>query len=197
MKKAALCFLMGTVFLPLCFSQNMPIISGDYNIYKPDFWTVGAGFNIKLFKEIIQNDLSVNFGSMTARRIEIIETKIDDENGEEQIISTEVIDYPQKFLFSIKDNIYFTLEGKFIGIRAGASASIGIYGIKLPGQYDLFFNIGGLAGLSLFSKALISVTLDVLPGYAVAFRILDGVSKNEDGFALAVSVGIRLNFDKL
>ena len=201
MKKIFFLLIMGVVFLFPCFSQNMLILGGEYNFYKPDFWSAGLGFNHRLFNEYIQNDFVFNFGRLTAKRTQIIETEVENggtENGEPEIIRTEVIDYPQKFFFYVKDNFYFALEGRGLGLRAGIFASFGIYGIPdFPTAYDLFFNGGGFAGISILPKSLISLTLDISPGYTVAFSFNEGFSRNDEGFSLTLSMGIRLNFDRL
>ena len=184
MKKVCFLFILGTVLLPSCFSQNMIILGGEYNIFKPEFWGAGAGFNTKLFNEYIQNDLTVNFGGIRVK---------DAQND-----NTEPGGNPFKSVFYIKDNFYFSLDGKWLGLRAGIFASLGVYGIpKFPTVYDLFFNPGGFAGICILPKSQVSVTLDICPGYSAAFRLGEGMALNDSGFSLSLSLGIRFNIDKL
>ena len=206
MKKVLFLFIMGVVFLFPCFSQNMLILGGEYNIYKPDFWSAGIGFNHRLLNEYIQNDFTLNFGRITAKHTQIIETVVEnggtengeEENGEPEIIRTEIIDYPEKFIFYVRDNLYLALEGRGLGLRAGVFASFGIYGMpNFPTAYDMFFNGGGFLGISILPKSLFYVTMDVSPGYTLAFSINDGLVMNERGFSLSLGIGIRLNLDKL
>ena len=184
MKKARLVlflFILGMAFAPSCFSQNMLLFGGDYNLMsKPEVWNVGFGFNLKLYEEFVQNDLLINFGGIRARDAEKKEAAI-----------------PLKFLFSVKDNIYYYKEWKWIGLRAGVSASFGVYGIRDSlSVYDLFFSIGGLTGICIMPRALISITLDISPGYALTFGNAEKLSVYEAGFSLPLSLCIRFNFDK-
>jgi hypothetical protein len=179
MKKVFFLFCFAMVVSANCFSQNMLIVGGDYNPFKPVFWNGNIGFNLELFNENIQDDLLLNFGSLTA----------ENEQGKE----------PQKFIFSIKDNFFYSLDGRFVGLRAGVSASFGIYDIpEFPKSADLFFTATGLVGICILPKSLISITLDLCPGYAVAFRATDapGLSLNDSGFILPMALGIRVNLDK-
>jgi hypothetical protein len=180
LRKIFFMLVLGAAALPECFAQNMLIAGGEYNPFKPEFWGGYAGFNLELYNEYLQNDLLVSFGRITAASGQ----------GEEK----------QRFLYRVKDNIYFSRDFKFIGLRAGISASFGVYDIpKFPGVWDLFFNAAGFAGICIFPKSLISVTIDVSPGYALAFRVTDvpGASINDSGFMLPISVGLRFNLDKL
>jgi hypothetical protein len=156
----------------------MLILGGEYNLFSPEVWNAGVGFNIKVFDDYIQNDCLLTFGGIQAKPAEAEEP----EPGKP----------PMKFLLSVRDNIYFTIDGKWVGLRAGGFASFGIYGI-----HDLFFNGGGLVGICVLPQSLVSVTLDLCPAYKVAFRVNKGVTKNESGFSLGLFVGIRFNIDKL
>ena len=180
MKKIFLPLVLGTVFLFPCFAQNVLILGGEYNFFKPEFWSTGAGFNLKLFNNYIQNDLLLGFGSIKA-----------EEPG--------TGGRPPKFLFSLQDSLYFALDGKYAGLRAGIFASFGTYGIHdFFTSYDLFLNPGGFMGFSILPQSLISVTIDLRAGYAIAFRIKEkGPDINETGFSLSPCVGIRFNIDKL
>jgi hypothetical protein len=161
----------------------MLLLDGEYNFFKPKFWNVGAGFNMKLINQYFQNDFMLGFGGI---RVEEIITG--EPQGEER----------QKFIFSIKDSFYFSLDGKWIGLRVGVFASIGIYDVPdFKKRCDMFFNAGGFAGICILPRSLVSVTVDLRPGYAIAFRIGEERSINEAGFSLSPSVGIRFNFDKL
>jgi hypothetical protein len=162
----------------------MLILGGEYNLFSPELWNAGVGFNMKVFDDYIQNDCLLTFGGIQAKPVKAEEPGSDD---------------PQmKFLLSVRDNIYFTLEGKWVGLRAGAFASFGIYDIPDNTKvYDLFFNGGGLVGICVLPQSLVSVTIDVCPAYKVAFRINEGIAENESGFSLGLFLGIRFNFDKL
>jgi hypothetical protein len=180
MKKIPLLFIFGLVILPDCFSQNMLIIGGEYNPFKPAFWDSNIGFNIEVLDQHIQNDILFAFGGIWAR------------NEEEK--------RPQKFLFSLKDKIFYSLDGRYVGLRAGVSAAFGIYDLsEFPQRTDLFFSAGGFAGICIFPHSPFSVTLDVCPGYALAFYVTDapGASVNDSGFMLPISLGLRFNIDKL
>ncbi|MDR0539516.1 MAG: hypothetical protein LBG74_03280, partial [Spirochaetaceae bacterium] len=158
------------------------IAGSEYNIYKkPQFWDCYAGFNLELFSEHLQNDFLLSFGHITSHSAQ--------EEGAKD-----------RFMFRFKDNIYFSYDFKLIGFRAGISASLGIYDVPdFPAAWDLFFSAATFAGICIFPKAFIAVTVDVLPGYALAFRVTNtpGASINESGFMLPVSVGLRFNLDKL
>jgi len=180
MKKILLLFIFGITALPNCFSQNMLIIGGEYNHFSPVFWNASIGFNLELINEHIQDELLFTLGGITVKN-----TK---EEG------------PQKFLFSVKDNIFYSLDGRFIGLRSGITASFGIYDVPIvPRSFDFFFSAAALVGICILPKSLISVTLDVCPGYAMAFNytVPFEFSGNESGFMLPLTLGIRLNIDKL
>ena len=196
-------FILGMAFAPSCFSQNMLLFGGDYNLMiKPETFNVGIGFNIKLYEEYVQNDFIVNFGGI---RVRYAEKKHDETEPTEPIESIKSIEsnepddsaIPMKFLFSVKDNLYYNKEWKWIGLRAGVYASFGVYGIRDSlTVYDLFFSIGGLAGICILPRALISMTLDIFPGYALTFGNVEELSVYEAGFSLPLSFYIRFNFDK-
>jgi hypothetical protein len=180
MKKILLLLVFSITALPDCFSQNMLIIGGEYNPFDPGFWNGSIGFNLELFNVHIQDELLLSFGGITAK----------DDRDER----------PQKLLFSVRDNFLYSLDGEFIGLRAGISAAFGGYDVTgLPEGIDLFFSAAGFAGVCILPKSLISITLDICPGYAIAFRITGapGISGNELGFMLPIALGIRLNMDKL
>jgi hypothetical protein len=180
MKKILLLFIVSVAVLPDCFSQNMLIIGGEYNPFDPGFWNGNIGFNLELFNSHVQDELLLGFGGIT----------VNDEHDER----------PRKFLFSVRDNFFYSLDGEFIGLRAGISASFGVYDItEFPKVNDLFFSAAGFAGICILPKFFISITLDVCPGYAMAFRVTDtfNISGNELGFMLPIALGIRLNIDKL
>jgi hypothetical protein len=158
----------------------MLLLDGEYNFFKQEFWNVGAGFNMKLINQYVQNDFMLGFGGLRVKETE---------SGEESLL---------KFIFSLKDSFYFSLDGKWIGLRLGVFASIGIYDIPdFKKRCDMFFNAGGFAGICILPRSLISVTVDLRPGYAIAFRIGEELSVNKAGFSLSPSVSIRFNFDKL
>ena len=196
MKKAFIFFFLGAVFLPLCFSQNMLMLSGEYSFFKPQFWGAGIGFNMKYFNEYIQNDLTLNFGSIWAKDVPVEEEESDEDRP--PVVQVESLGSSMRFVFYLRDNLYFALEGDWVGLRAGVFASLGVYNIiELPMSYDMLFNGGGFAGITILPKSLISVALDLCPGYLVAFRLKDGISKNQEGFSLSLALSIRFNFDKL
>ena len=150
----------------------------------------------------MQNDFIVNFGGIRAR---YAEKKPDETEPTESIELIQSIEsnepddsaIPMKFLFSVKDNLYCTKEWKWIGLRAGIFASFGVYGIyDSLTVYDLFFSIGGLAGICFLPRALISITLDIFPGYALTFGNVGKPGIYEAGFTLPLSFCIRFNFDK-
>jgi len=193
-QRALLLFILGMVFAPACFSQNMLLLGGNYNLMrKPEIWSAGLGFNLKLYKEIVQNDFLINFGGIQAKVL----IKDTDETEQVQPVQQIESDDQMKFLYSVRDNLFFNLEGRWFGIRAGAFASFGLYGIRNSLKaYDLFFNAGGMAGICILPKALISITLDASPGYAIAFSYAEGFGINEKGFSLPLSLNIRVNLDK-
>jgi hypothetical protein len=180
MKKILLLLIFGIMVLTDCFSQNMLIIGGEYNHFNPSFWNGSIGFNIELFNEHIQDELLLTFGSITAK------------NG---------IDKKEpRFIFSVKDNLFYSLDGKFAGLRAGVTASFGIYDVPVfPKSFDFFLSGAGLVGICILPRSLISITLDVCPGYAIPFNFTDKFqfSGNDLGFMMPVTLGIRLNIDKL
>ena len=193
MKKVCFLLILGTVSLAPCFSQNMLMLGGEYNFFKPQLWGAGLGFNLKLFNEYIQNDLTVNFGNLWAK-----EAIVEIESEETETVITEGGDVRKRFFFSLRDSLYFTLEGDWVGLRAGIFASLGLYQIvEFPTAYDLFANGGAFAGIVILPKSLFSVALDLCPGYLIAFRFKEGVSKNDEGFSLSLSLSIRFNLDKL
>jgi hypothetical protein len=180
MKKIPLLFILGMTILPGCFSQNMLIIGGEYNPFRPLLWDGAIGFNIEVLNEHIQNDVLLTFGGI----------RVKNKGGEES----------QKFIFSLKDNFFYSLNGQYIGLRAGISAAFGIYDVsEFPGKNDLFLSAAGLVGICIFPKSIISITLDVCSGYALAFCLTDAfdVSHNDSGFMLPISLGVRFNIDKL
>jgi hypothetical protein len=180
MKKIPLLFILGMVVLPRCFPQNLLMVGGEFNPLDPLFWNCGIGFNIEVLNQHIQNDTLLVAGGIRA----------ENEEGER----------PQKFLFSVKDKFFYSLNGRYIGLRAGISAAFGIYDFSRdPQATDLFFSVAGLAGICILPKSLISITLDICPGYAMAFRLNDAFkgSRNEFGFMLPISLGVQFNIDNL
>jgi hypothetical protein len=180
MKKIPLLFILGMVVLPCCFSQNLLMVGGEFNPLDPLFWNGGIGFNIEVLNEHLQNDTLLAVGGIRA----------ENEEGER----------PQKILVSVKDKFFYSLNGRYLGLRAGISAAFGVYDLSgVPKVTDFFFSIAGLAGICILPKSLISVTLDICPGYAVAFRLNDAFkgSLNELGFMLPISLGVQFNIDKL
>jgi hypothetical protein len=173
--------ILGLAALPECAAQNMLIAGGEYHSFSPEFWDCYAGFNMELYNEHLQNDLLVSFGGITAAS----------GPGEEK----------SRFLFRFKDNVYFSWDfNAAIGLRAGVSASFGIYDVpEFPSVWGLFFSAAGFAGICILPKSLIAITVDVLPGYALAFRVTDEPAGliNESGFMLPIAVGLRFNLDKL
>jgi len=186
MKKIFFLCVMAAAFAPPCSSQNMFVLGGEYSFTNPQFWGAGLGFNFKLFKEYIQNDLSVNFGGIRV-------------NDPTQNMWAHKTKTPagRQFLFYIKDNIYYSLDWRLVGLRAGLFSSFGIYDIPDRTAVDLFFNGGGFIGICILPKSLIGVTVDVCPGYAMAFRMGKVRGINVGGLSLPLSVGIRLNLDKI
>jgi len=187
-KKILFLCVIAAAFSPRCFSQNMFVLGGEYNFTNPQFWAAGIGFNMRLLNEYIQNDLTINFGGISAndpaQNMRAMETKT----------TTE-----QKFLFYVKDNIYFSLDWKWVGLRSGIFASLGLYDIyDNYSAADMFFNGGGFAGICLLPKSLFSLTIDVCPGYATAFYVREKeAGLKTAGFSLPLAVGIRFNLDKL
>ena len=195
MKKLCIFFILGFVFLFPCFSQNVLMLGGEFNFLEPRFFGAGPGFNLKLFNEYIQNDFTVNFGGIWAKAA-IVE--IESEGEEAQLIQIEGGETQFNLLFYLRDSLYFTLEWNWVGIRTGIFASLGAYQVvEFPTAYDFFGNGGAFAGIIILPKSLFSVTLDVCPGYAIAFRFKEGLSENDKGFSLSLALGIRFNFDKL
>jgi len=179
---------MAAAFSPVCFSQNMFVLGGEYNFTNPQFWGVGIGFNLKIYKEYFQNDLSINFGGIRAN------------DPEQNMWAHETKDAAeQKFLFYVKDNFYFSLDWKWFGLRAGVFVSLGLYDIyDNYSAADMLFNGGGFAGICLLPKSLFSLTIDVCPGYAMAFFVREKEAGFKvGGFSLPLTVGIRFNLDKL
>ena len=194
MRKVFILFVLGSAFLFPCFPQNMLMLGGEYNLFKPGFWGAGAGFNLKLFDEYIQNDFMVYFGNISAKEALIID---DDETEDDIPDRSEPGDSPRKFLIYIRDSLFFTLEWKWVGLRTGLFASLGAYNIANFPKVDLFLNPGGFVGISIMPKSLISATIDLCPGYAMAFNLNDGIVVHETGFSLSVALAVRLNLDKL
>jgi hypothetical protein len=180
-RKLFFILVVGTAALPKCFAQNMLIAGGGYNPMSPGFWDAYAGFNMELYNEHLENDLLLSFGGIRAASGQ----------GEEE---------KGRFLFRVKDNIYFSWDFSVIGFRASVSASFGFYDLSgFPSVSDLFFSAAGFAGICILPKSLVAVTVDVFPGCALAFRVTDapGASINGAGFMLPLSVGLRFNLDKL
>ena len=212
-----LIFFMAAV-LPASFAQNMLIVGGDFNPLRPGFWGGRLGFNLKLVDEYIQNDLFLSVGGIKAKmRPEEPEPEeeIPDEPDEETDGDDKPEEKPEKkaqyntgsqtgagesyhFFFAVKDALYFSLEGKYLGLRAGVTAALGAYFPNFP-SYEFFIYGAGFAGISLFPKSLISLTVDICPGYIVAFHIkeIPNLALSDSGFVLPISVGIRFNIDKL
>ena len=205
MKKCCFLFIIGAVFLSPCFSQNMVMLSGEYNLFKPPLWGAGIGYNMRLWDTYVYNDLLAYFGLIQAREPYILESfiteKVTDDEGNEvdetQSIFTEYEDFPHQFFFSIRDNLYFALDWKWVGLRAGIFASLGVYHFSDFPRLHLFVIPGGFAGISILPKSLISVTLDISPGYIFAFGFgEDGAALYDTGLYLSVALGVRLNLDK-
>jgi hypothetical protein len=197
MKKTFCMFVLAVIFLPPCFSQNMLMLGGEYGFLKPQSWGAGLGFNYMLFDEYIQNDLTANFGGIRVKDIYIVEQTGEEEPGEASASEIVFGDPTLKFLFYLRNNLYFTFEWQWVGLRVGVFASLGIYGIPdFPSTFDLFLNPGGFMGISIMPKSPVSVTVDLCPGYVMAFRTGKELIKNEAGFSLSLSLNIRLNLDK-
>jgi hypothetical protein len=148
-------------------------------MYKPVFWDGMIGFNY-MFTEHIHDDFLLSLGKATIQN---------DEHND----STE------KFVFSVKDNVFYSLNSKYIGLRLGAFVSVGVYGLsEIP---DLFLSAGGLAGVWFFPKSLISLTVDVSPGYAWALgfdtKDIPGSTLHDGGFILPIALNLHINFDKI
>ena len=167
---------------------------------KPMFWGAGVGFNLKLFNDYIQNDLMLNFGSINAEEAIIDESS---DNEDSRFFSRSTGDgtgtgeAAMNFLFYFRDKLYFSLDWKWVGLRAGISAALGVYGIPdFPTVWDLFINAGGLVGVCILPHSLVSITLDFCPGYTLAFRF-SGFNKNDAGLSFPLFLGVRFNLDKL
>ena len=165
-KKVILLFIIALAVLFPCFSQNMFLLGGEYQFFKPDFFSAGLGFNMKLYKEILQNDFSLNFGGMRMKQAEAAD--------------------PFRFLFYVKDNLYISHDWQWVGLRAGIFASLG----------DFLFTGGGFAGICILPRSLIALTIDVSPGYTIIFREGETIAMHEAWFSLPLSLGIRFNLDK-
>ena len=196
MKKTFFIFLFSILFLSPLFCQNMLLFGTEHNIYNsPGFWTAGTGFNMKLINDYFQNDLMFNGGQIRAKK-EFVREIVNAE-GEKQIIRSDTDEYTDKFLFTVKDNFYLAYDWKWIGLRAGVFASIGIYDVPdFPHLWDFFFNTGGFGGVCFFPKSLFALAVDAGPGYSVAFRLGDGPQTRESGFSLVISLSLRINFDR-
>ncbi|MFP3040554.1 hypothetical protein LQZ19_01920 [Treponema primitia] len=178
MKKTMFLLILGLAFLTKSHPQNMLMIGGDYNIMKPGFWGAGIGFNIRLFNNYLQNDALLMIGNVF----------LQDTDGKEE----------EKYLFYAKDNFYFSKEWKYIGLRAGAAVSLGIYeNPDFPETIPLFLNAAVFAGLCFFPEALVSVTMDICPGHIFLFDILPSPSGNDSAFSMPVSISIRINLDRI
>ena len=178
MRRGFFLFIFGVALFTPCFSQNMLLLGSEFNVTKPEFWNVGIGFNLIVINEYFQNDVMMNFGRIRTKDADVCEK--------------------DNFLFSLADKFYFSVNGAIAGFRAGVFAALGMYDIvDFPTVYDMFFNTGGFVGVALFPRSLFSLTADISPGYAMAFRLSDGPYINEAGFSLSLSFGLRFNFDKL
>jgi len=188
MKKLFFLCLITSIFAPVCFSQNMFVLGGEYSLTNPQYWGLGLGFNLKVYKEYFQNDFSVNFGGIRVN-----------DPAENMWAHNTKDAAEQKFLFYLKDNIYYSHDWKWVGIRAGVFVLIGLFDIyDNHSAADLLFNGGGFAGICLLPKSLFSLTIDVCPGYAIAFYAREkeaGIKAG--GFSLPLAVGVRFNLDKL
>ena len=193
MRKIFFALILGTAFSATAFSQNMIIIGADYNLSGVDFWGVGVGFNHVVFNRYFQNDFMLNFGAVRAKSPDTSAPSMD-ENGEPALDPS--IHY--RFMFSIMDRLYFALDGRRVGLRVGVFAALGMYAMpSFPPGYGLFFNTGGFVGINILPRSPVSVTIDLGPGYAVAFRISDGLTAHDSGFSLPLFLGLRFNFDRL
>ncbi|GHV22691.1 hypothetical protein FACS189494_09850 [Spirochaetia bacterium] len=159
-----------------CFAQNVMMIGGEYNYREAGYWDAGFGFNFMLLNEHLQDEIMINFGAIQLKKP-----------------NAEPKDY---FLINIKDSLFFALNWKVIGLRIGGTLSIGAYAEDVG---DFFFSVGGLAGLHIFPKSLISLSVDVCPSYSLRFFVSPEFKGSflDGGFALPVAAILRLNLDRL
>jgi len=180
----------------------MFLLGGEYNLLGQQFWNVGLGFNLKLINEYFQNDFMINGGFISAKDIVMVDAPPEadaKDDAPKQVMATG--DLRTRFLFSLKDSFYFSYDWKWIGVRAGVFASLGVYGVSDSGKsFNMSFNPGGFAGVCLFPRSIVSAFIDLCPGYLVVFRLSgsdsDSLFKNEAGFSLPLAAGIRINLDK-
>jgi hypothetical protein len=180
MNKTVLVLLCG-VCMPLSvFSQNLLMVGGEFNFFKPVYWDAGIGFNLNIavFDIYLQSDTFLNFGALTAENAD----------GEEE----------RNFLVYLKDNLYYSWDVSFIGFRLGASAGFGFYSGEVG---NCFFTIAGLAGIVILPASLVSFVIDIHPGYGMAFNLSSDheyfVVLRDKGFVMPVSASVRLNLDRL
>jgi hypothetical protein len=198
MKKYSL--LLAFVFLTagLVCAQNVIITQGEWNFLSPPWlpkdapdwyegdggpsWLTGSiGTNILIYKTIIQDEMLISLGNAL----------IKDASGEQE----------SAVLFTVSDNIFAAFNTKIIGIRAGFSGAFGFYS---GGLVSAFFSLSGLMGIHILPESLFSFTLDIHPGYTLAFNydysisdLFSAFSGRQYGWTFPLVLGVRLNLDKL
>jgi hypothetical protein len=179
MKRVSFLFFTAILLHPHTFSQNMLSISAEANLFfPPAFWHTGAGFNLSLFNNYIQNEAVLYFGSISAPK---------NLNGN---------DTAPVFFLSLNDKLFFALDGKYLGLRTGLSVTIGLFPVE--DTPNLLLNPGAFVGFSLFPRSLFSLTFDITPAYALRlFQENNDTSISHNGFNLAFALAVRLNFEKL
>jgi hypothetical protein len=164
------------------FSQNVLMVGGDVNPFKPSHWSAGIGFNLGIVGDYIQNDTFLNFGGFS-------EALFKDTLRAQHTPRWD-------FLVSVKDNVYFSYELPFIGFRVGVSAGFGAYSADFG---DCLFTIGGLAGVVILPKSPVSVVIDVNPSFGVAFNLSNNhpyfAQFITNGFSMPISLALRINLD--
>ncbi|MDR2630375.1 MAG: hypothetical protein LBC60_05585 [Spirochaetaceae bacterium] len=165
-------------------AQNVVFIQGEGNFFPPAIggpsWVGGgAGINLLLYKTLIQDDIILSLGTITA------------------LDASENLE--RKLLLKVSDNLFAMYNiNPVISLRGGITAGLGVYsGAIING----FLNIGLLLGVHILPESPISFTVDIQPGYGLAFFAAFFTEKpftpRHHGWVFPATVGVRLNLDKL
>jgi hypothetical protein len=165
-------------------AQNVIFVQGEGNFFPPSIggpsWVGGsAGINLLLYKTLIQDDIILSLGTITA---------LDESENLER-----------KLLFKVSDNLFAVYNiNPVISLRGGISAGLGVYS---GGIINGFLNVGLLLGVHILPESPISFTVDIQPGYGLAFFAAlfteTPFTPRHHGWVLPATVGVRLNLDKL